>query len=131
MSDDDNEPNRTAVRTYIPEHQKEVWKEDADSMDMSLSEFVRSMAQAGRRGFDLSDGQGTDNVESTGGGNVSVEIDVVESLRAEPYLTFEQLVAKAEDDFESAVADRLETLRDEGTIRRRIREGGYFVVDDG
>lgn len=38
----------TVVKTYIPAYQKEIWKEDAEELDMSQSEFVRTMVQAGR-----------------------------------------------------------------------------------
>ena len=43
---------RTSVRTYVPEYQKEAWAAHADELDMSQSEFVRTMVQAGRSGFE-------------------------------------------------------------------------------
>ena len=50
MSDD-----RRSVKTYVPAEQKDRWQEHADELGMSQSEFVRTMVQAGRRGFSLSD----------------------------------------------------------------------------
>jgi len=46
MSDD-----RRSVKTYVPEDQKAIWQDHADDLGMSQSEFVRTMVQAGRRGF--------------------------------------------------------------------------------
>lgn len=58
MSESDTD--RVAVRTYVPAYQKERWREHAEELNMSQSEFVRSMVQAGRRGF------GTEDVEVRG-----------------------------------------------------------------
>lgn len=41
------------VATSVHEEQKAIWEQEAEEMDMSLSEYVRSMVQAGRRGFNL------------------------------------------------------------------------------
>ncbi|MDZ7730471.1 MAG: hypothetical protein U5K37_05470 [Natrialbaceae archaeon] len=43
-----SESDRATVRTYIPAYQKDHWAEHADELNMSLSEFVRTMVQAGR-----------------------------------------------------------------------------------
>ncbi len=42
------------VATYPPDEQLETWKAEADEMDMSLSEYVQSMAEAGRKDFAIS-----------------------------------------------------------------------------
>ena len=44
--------DRVSVKTSVPEYQKRAWTENADAMDMTQSEFVRTMVQAGRRGFE-------------------------------------------------------------------------------
>ena len=41
------------VTVYIPENQRDDWQEEADAMDMSQSEFVASMTNAGRKKFDV------------------------------------------------------------------------------
>lgn len=58
MSDDNidsetDEQNTETVRvqTYIPAYQKVIWEDHADTLGMSTAEFVRSMVQAGRRGY--------------------------------------------------------------------------------
>ena len=58
---------RTAVKTYVPAYQKREWKDHAEELGMSQSEFVRTMVQAGRRGFEPpeSDAAATDADRST------------------------------------------------------------------
>lgn len=50
-TDRDADTSRTAVKTYVPAYQKRLWADHADELGMSQSEFVRTMVQAGRRGF--------------------------------------------------------------------------------
>lgn len=123
MSDVDSVSDRAAVRTYIPEHQKEEWDEDADSLDMSRSEFIRCMVQAGRHGFDLL----PESVEepANDGGERNVEF-VLEALREEPYLSFDQLLERGEAE----LANRLDTLMEAGVIRYRPRRDGFVIVDE-
>jgi hypothetical protein len=51
-SEDDME-QRTVVKTYIPKYQKEMWSEHANKLNMSQSEFVRCMVQAGREVYEV------------------------------------------------------------------------------
>lgn len=51
MAAEDVDTSRVAVKTYVPAYQKEAWAAEAEELDMSQSEFVRTMVQAGRRGF--------------------------------------------------------------------------------
>ena len=44
MSTDD----RVGLKTYVPRYQKREWQSHADRLDMTQSEFVRVMVQAGR-----------------------------------------------------------------------------------
>jgi hypothetical protein len=52
-NDTGRDEKRTAVKTYVPKYQKENWKEHAEELDMTQSEFVRTMVQAGRRDFEV------------------------------------------------------------------------------
>ena len=47
--------DRVSVKTYVPAYQRAEWDDHADELDMSRSEFVRTMVQAGRRGFEPTD----------------------------------------------------------------------------
>ncbi len=58
-SDDSTE--RAVVRTYVPAYQKAHWQDHADELDMSQSEFVRTMVQAGRSGFEPPESTSSDD----------------------------------------------------------------------
>jgi hypothetical protein len=120
--------DRVAVKTYVPRYQKEAWKAEASEMDMSQSEFVRSMVQAGRRGFD------TDPVESgspdaTPGGD-GLEERVLDVLASEGPLEWEQLVSHLTDGFEDELEATLQRLQAENRIQYSGRRGGYTTSHD-
>lgn len=48
MTDTDTQP----AMTYPTSDQYETWKEEADKMDMSVSEWMQAMVEAGRKKFD-------------------------------------------------------------------------------
>jgi ElaB/YqjD/DUF883 family membrane-anchored ribosome-binding protein len=48
MSNDDTQP----AMTYPTSRQYKTWKADADKMDMSVSEWMQAMIEAGRKKFD-------------------------------------------------------------------------------
>ncbi len=125
----DRDSERTEVSTYVPRYQKEVWREHADDLGMSQSEFVRTMVQAGRRGFQV------DNVEPSspdtaprGGG---LESRVLAVLETEGTLSWDELVDAVSGDFEDRLEEALDTLQRENVIQYRGRRGGYTVVSDG
>lgn len=125
------------VTTYVPRWQKERWAEHADALDMSQSEFLRSMVQAGRRGFEVGSGgdeRGNppegDVPDATPGVN-GLEDRVVGVLRDESYLDWEELVARVSDDFEDRLDDALESLQQSNRIAYSGRHGGYTLVEDG
>ena len=47
-----SDPDTQAAMTYPTESQYEGWKDDADEMDMSVSEWIQAMVEAGRKKFD-------------------------------------------------------------------------------
>ncbi|WP_066411693.1 hypothetical protein [Halorubrum aethiopicum] len=46
------DPETQAAMTYPTKPQYEGWKEDAADMDMSVSEWIQAMVEAGRKKFD-------------------------------------------------------------------------------
>lgn len=125
-------PDRVTVSTYVPPSQRERWREDAESMGMSQSEFVRSMVQAGRRGFSLDDDAENPEEPDVPGSNPrgnGLKTDVLDVLRREGPLEwaelFEALVGDLEGDLEAA----LNALRDEDRIRHSPRTGEYTVAE--
>jgi hypothetical protein len=124
--------DRTAVRTYIPEYQKEIWADHADRLDMSQSEFVRTMVQAGRRGFDLG-GEGTVEETSVEGSNPrgdGLEDRVRAVLSEEGVVGWEELLEAMSGDLEGRLESTLERLEDERVVRYKPRQGGYALVSD-
>jgi hypothetical protein len=134
MSSDGDETERTVVKTYVPRYQKEIWTGQADELDMSQSEFVRTMVQAGRRGFDgeaseRPDPQGSspDDDVSTGthDGGDGLDDRVLSVLDGEEYLDWEALTG----DIESRLEDALQELQSRDDVRYSGRHGGYTRVE--
>ena len=132
---------RAVVKTYVPAYQKEIWREHAEALGMSQSEFVRSMVQAGRSGFEL--GDSNESMENplehrsgdvTPGGN-DLEDRVLAEL-SEPR-SWEELLTFLTGDVEDRLDEVLETLQERNEIRYSGRDGGYVAigenlrVDDG
>ena len=113
----DLDTDRADVRTYVPTYQKNIWKQEAEARDMSLSEFVRCMVQAGRQGFEGTRLKG-DPGDVTPGGE-SLETYLLDVLDDEPQ-PFETIV----DQLRADVKDTMQTMRNEGAIEQSI-EGGW------
>lgn len=140
MATEQRDGDQTAVKTYVPAHQRDAWDEHADELDMSRSEFVRTMVQAGRRGFDpRSDGPETaeDEVSLNGEGDGPSETDVdasdtgtlddriLELLDEGECLSWNELFEALTDDVEARLDDALGRLQGENEIRHSGRDGGY------
>jgi len=130
---------RTSVRTYVPGYQKERWASHAEELDMSQSEFVRTMVQAGRSGFEppedesSEDSASADNEErpspdANPGGN-GLEDRVVETLADGDHYDWDDLLAVLADDIEQRLDETLQELQSEGRVRYSGRHGGY-VLDE-
>jgi len=130
---------RTSVRTYVPKYQKEAWASHADELDMSQSEFVRTMVQAGRSGFEPPESdtdESSASAEETEprspdadpGGN-GLEDRVVEALADGDHCDWDELVAALTDDIEQRLDETLQALQSEGRVRYSGRHGGY-VLDE-
>ena len=126
---------RTSVRTYVPAYQKEQWQAHADELDMSQSEFVRTMVQAGRSGFDpdKSDSASADSPEppspaANPRGN-GLEERVVEVLADSDHCDWEDLLAALTDDIEQRLDEVLQELQSDGRVRYSGRHGGYVLEE--
>ena len=131
-----SQSDRVSVQTYVPATQRDRWREEADELDMSQAEYVRTMVQAGRRSFDLKTGgtggpadePGSPDTTPGGGGLKDRILDVLDESGVTGW---ETLLSAVTDDFEARLEDALQELREEGRVRHSPREGGYTVVDDG
>ncbi|MFB6118518.1 DUF5805 domain-containing protein [Halosegnis sp.] len=130
----DSETERVGVRTYVPRYQKERWEQEAAELDMSQAEFVRTMVQAGRRGFGLEAGdEGKETSDET---NATPGVDGVKDrllglLESEGALSWDDLVAGLTDDVEARLDDALDDLQAANRVKYSGRAGGYTLVDDG
>lgn len=131
MTDSEGE-RRVQVNTRVPEYQKAKWKEHAEDLEMSQSEFIRSMVQAGRRGFILDESDESTEDHGDGPSNPrgnDLETRVQECLSEEGVMSWEELVSEIVDDIESQLDEALQSLQDENRIRYSGREGGYVLSD--
>lgn len=119
--------SRTAVKTYVPSYQKAEWQAHADDLGMSQSEFVRTMVQAGRKGFEPGT-EGPTSPDPDPGGN-ALENRVLELLSADTY-SWEQLLEAVSEDIESRLDETLGELQADNRIRYSGRHGGYTIVED-
>jgi len=139
MADQDLDTERVTVRTYVPKYQRDRWDAEAERLDMSRSEFVRSMVQAGRSGF--FEGDATTEESVTGGGEdttggdgpaetgqaADLETQVVETLTDSGHLSWDELLGAVTDDIEDRLEATLQDLQAADRVRYSGRNGGYTL----
>jgi|AntDeeMinimDraft_4_1070355.scaffolds.fasta_scaffold00474_18 hypothetical protein len=125
---DSADTSKTAVKTYVPAYQKAEWESHADELDMSQSEFVRTMVQAGRRGFESGSAEPDSSDPDPGGSGL--ETQVLELLSTDTY-SWDELLEAVADDIESRLDETLEELQSENRVRYSGRHGGYTTTDGG
>lgn len=129
MGANEVETEQTTVKTRVPAYQKAEWREHAEDLDMSQSEFVRTMVQAGRRGFE---GVGGDDPEETGDDDTdprgrALEDRVRAVLDEQGELSFDELVAELTADVEDRVA---EVVRASDEFSHDPRHNAYRLDDE-
>lgn len=127
MTEDEFDTSRTEVKTYMPAYQKEEWRAHADRLDMSQSEFVRTMVQAGRRQFSVAPEEGGSNGSNPRGNDL--EDRILDLLAERGTLDWDELVEALTDDVEDRMEDALDELQSEDLVRYSGREGGYVIVE--
>jgi hypothetical protein len=126
MSDD-----RRSVKTYVPADQKVIWQDHADELGMSQSEFVRTMVQAGRRGFSIEDDSNPVEPDPSGADPRGNDLEGrVEAALADGVLSWEALVEAVFNDFEGQLEETLDSLQDRNRVKYNGREGGYTLTDE-
>ncbi|WP_411968613.1 DUF5805 domain-containing protein [Haloferax sp. YSSS75] len=145
MSD---EGDRATVLTYVPAHQKEIWKDHADRLDMSQSEFVRTMVQAGRANFEVPERgdeatttpgvvgvktglqNGGSNQTESGENNAGLQPRIIDTLEADSHRSWDDLVSALTDDIEDRLESALQDLQSSGRVVYSGRHGGYTLAED-
>ena len=132
------------VKTYVPAYQKAAWVEHAEALDMSQSEFVRTMVQAGRRDFAVDPfpgdaepgranedepGRSSDSAGSGSGESGTQFEDRVYALLERDTLSWGELLEAVTDDVEGRLEDALQSLQAENRVVYSGRNGGYEAVD--
>lgn len=132
MTDSDMDTSRAVVKTYVPAYQKRIWAEHADDLGMSQSEFLSTMVQAGRRGFDPvpetdRSSEQDPSAATSSSSNNDFEDRVEEILEESGPLSWEELVAALTDDIERRLEDALQELQSENRVSYSGRGGGYTL----
>ena len=128
-----SQTDRVSVQTYVPAGQRDRWRREANELDMSQAEYVRTMVQAGRRSFDLGDETTADEPSSpdaTPRGE-GLKDRILDALDEGGVTGWETLLSAVTDDVEARLEEALRELQSEGRVRHSPREGGYTVVEDG
>ena len=123
--------DRVSVQTYVPAGQRDRWREEAEGLDMSQAEYVRTMVQAGRRGFDLTSGADEPASPDVTPGVDGLKSRVLAVLEERGAADWDAILAGVTDDIEERLDETLEELQTENRIQYSGRQGGYTVVDDG
>ncbi|ELZ46169.1 hypothetical protein C464_11228 [Halorubrum coriense DSM 10284] len=123
--------DRQSVKTYVPTEQKDVWRDHADELDMSLSEFVRTMVQAGRRGFAPAESPEREEPasEPSDPRGHDLKSGVREALESGPR-SWDELVEAVVGDVEDELEATLDELQDRNRVRYSGRDGGYVLTDE-
>ena len=131
MSDADVDTESKTVKTRVPAYQKAEWQSHAADLGMSQSEFVRTMVQAGRRGFEgVELDLGENGVESASdpGGHV-LEDRVLDVLSERGPLALGELTAAVSEELESRLREVVVELREDGSVEVNL-EGDLRVSGD-
>lgn len=134
MAAENDETARTSVKTYVPAYQRDMWDDHADELDMSRSEFVRSMVQAGRKGFDPQ-GPAPETREDTpaktepgeSAETDTIEDEIIAQLEDGPR-SWDDLFEAVAGDIETRLEDALADLQEANSVQYSGREGGYVRV---
>lgn len=127
-----DEAERVTVSTYVTAYQRDRWREDAESLGMSQSEFVRSMVQAGRRGFALDGDTGNPeegDVPGSNPGSNDLKTGLLDLLRSEGPLEWDELVQELTGDLEDELESTLLELQADNRINHSPRDGTYSLVE--
>ena len=125
------------VKTRVPKYQRDEWKVAAERLGMTQSEFVRTMVQAGRSGFDASESGACTSSPAEGPpggadpGGDGLESRVESALADAGAMSWDKLVAELAGDFEDRLEGALDALQSSNRIQHSPREGGYVLTDGG
>jgi hypothetical protein len=124
-----DETETVSIKAHVPRWQKKRWIAHADQLDMTQSEYFKSMMQAGRTNIGESETDEPDSPDATPRGD-DLEERVLGVLRGEGHLTWDDLLAEVTDDIEERLEAVLDAHQENNRIKYSGRNGGYTVVED-
>ncbi len=123
--------DRRSVKAYLPESQKREWERHADELGMSQSEFVKTMVQAGRRGFSVDGSSNPEDPDPDGSNPGGDALETrVETILADGPRSWDELIDAVRGDLEERLEETLDTLQDRNRVRYSGRDGGYTLIDE-
>jgi hypothetical protein len=136
MPKTESNTDRASVMTYVSPAQKQEWVTHAETLNMSQSEFVRTMVQAGRRDFTVPDRSSittetaSRNTDSTNTQTNSLRARVIDALTADTYHEWDELLAIVSENIEQRLDQTLAELQEASIITYSGRHGGYTLRED-
>lgn len=130
MADGNADTSRTTVKTYVPAYQKRIWAEHANELGMSQSEFLSTMVQAGRRGFEPVSELETTSANTTTTNSSDLEERIEAVLADSGPLSWDELVTELTDDIEERLDDALHDLQSANRVSYSGRSGGYTLTGE-
>ncbi|ERG92477.1 MAG: hypothetical protein J07HQW1_02521 [Haloquadratum walsbyi J07HQW1] len=136
MPETESNTDRASVMTYVSPAQKQEWVTHAETLNMSQSEFVRTMVQAGRRDFTVPDRSSittetaSRNTDSTNTQTNSLRARVIDALTADTYHEWDELLAIVSENIEQRLDQTLAELQEASIITYSGRHGGYTLRED-
>ena len=134
--------------TYVPHQQYSHWKGRADDLDMSVSEFIKSMVEAGNKKFEATvDPDEADNELREQRNHYKREFERAQSrvsmlenrldrgeraeiqsfIEANPGASFDEVVQHLIETVPERVNDLLETFEGEYV---EVTDGAYYPIGD-
>lgn len=141
-------PESKAVATYPTEEQHAWWEQRAEEMDMSMSEFVQSMTEAGMKKFEVRVQPDETNRELREQRNdLRDELeqarerirnledrlhggerrDIVEYVEENPGVEYDQIIQRISETAPARVSEHLTDLEGEELT---VENGEYYLQDE-
>lgn len=125
---EEKDTSRATVKTYIPAYQKAEWKRHADELDMTQSEFVRSMVQAGRNNLSIEPMEPDSPDANPGGDDLEDRVQML--LVDHDHLSWQELADELAGDFEDRLEDALSSLQSQNVVQYSGRHDGYRLLEE-
>lgn len=113
------------------------WREDAEDMDVALTEYVRRMVRAGQRqwGYDHEKEPKKKGIRVDNSTNEALEkalqTALLQNLSTTEGIGEEELADLLFDDLITDLGKHLQTLKDSGEADYNPRDGGWIKLPDG